>query len=240
MRYLFTVSLLIVFRIFTAQAQPYQLEISAAQKVFFGINGTLVDSVPRTLFRIDSLQKPRIELWVIADSLVAKKRFDITFYTPQKQAYKIDSSSNGFVLLPVSEGPYTTAKPKDKRFVTQPKVFSDLSLDSMLTQVDLNSYDGQTGCSSIISDSQFQELVEEAKSNIFESDKVKYMQQVVSTKCLKTHQMEQFLKLISYEDERLDFLLKNKSRIFNLKDIPELASVFVIQSSKETFLKAVE
>ena len=243
MRYLFTVSLIVVFRIFTAQAQPYQLELSAAanQKVFIGINGNLVDTLPNHTFRIDSLKQPRIVLWVLSDSLRSKQQFDITFFSPQRKSFKIDTTATGFSLLPISEGLYvTTTKPKEKRLITVPSKFTTLSLDSMLTQVDLNNYEGQTGCTSIISDSQFKELLIEAKSNIFESDKVKYLQEVVSSKCLKTHQMEQFLKLISYEDERLDFLLKNKGRIFNLKDVSELSSVFVIQSSKETFLQALE
>ncbi len=227
----------------SAFAQPFQLQFEKSPTPYFlGINGKLVDTIPHQSYRIDSLKSQQVTFWIVSDSLRFKTMKKTVFLTAGKQAFKVDTlSRDSLIVSEKQEATLANTKPKDKTtFVSNPNVFCQLSLDSLLTLVEVNTYMGETGCTNIISDKDFDALLATAKDNIFESDKVKLMQKSVEEHCLKTHQMEQFLKLISYEDERLDFLLKNKNRIFNLSELEQLQSVFVIQTTKDKFIQAIQ
>lgn len=110
---------------------------------------------------------------------------------------------------------------------------------SILTEIP--DYNGMIGCSKLVDSFQFESIKSSIEEKEFEDSRLKSCKQNIAGKCMSTDQIKSILKLLSYEESRLEVAKFAFEYTHDIENYHLLNEVFSFGSSKkelEQYLKS--
>jgi len=94
-------------------------------------------------------------------------------------------------------------------------------------------YDGAIGCSWPMQSKDYSNAQNSIKKASFEEDKLKIAKQVAKSNCFTTEQVKGILKLLTFEESKLDFAKFAYSRTYDIGNYFSVNDVFTFSASKD-------
>ncbi|MFN4121840.1 MAG: DUF4476 domain-containing protein [Flavobacteriales bacterium] len=101
-------------------------------------------------------------------------------------------------------------------------------------------YSGPIGCPWPMKNNDFNAAKNSIKKSSFEDDKLNTAKQIVRVNCITTEQVKELIKLMSFEESKLDFAKFAYSRTYDLGNYFQVNEAFTFSSSEEQISEFIE
>ncbi|MDA9328775.1 DUF4476 domain-containing protein [Flavobacteriales bacterium] len=98
----------------------------------------------------------------------------------------------------------------------------------------------QTGCLGPLSEPAFTTAYNQIKAHDFDDAKKTDIEELFSSKCLTTNQISKLLKVLSFEEDKLDLAKKAYGNVADPENFKSINSIFDFDDSKNELQKFVE
>lgn len=104
---------------------------------------------------------------------------------------------------------------------------------TVVTNNPVPGYTGRTGCTNVVTEMNFKQMISTLKAKTFESDKLTIAKQLFKTNCYTVAQIKDILTLFTFESNRLDLAKFAYSCTFDFDNYYQLNELFTFNSSVE-------
>lgn len=110
---------------------------------------------------------------------------------------------------------------------------SELVDDTPAKVVEMPGYEGSVGCSNLVGDAEFATIKKSVAAKTFEDTRLSVAKEIVTKKCMSAQQVLDLMKLLDFEDSRLELAKKAYAHTYDQDNFYKVYDAFDIELTIE-------